>query len=69
MRIRPDGTGSNSSSRALLRIYDVALSPTLDIFTRDNTNDGGGWNDRVSFHPPGAHMGYPMLFTEFSTKT
>ena len=43
----------------------MAVSPTLDIFTRDNTNDGGGWNDRVSFHPPGAHMGYPMYFKNF----
>ncbi|HSI11811.1 MAG TPA: HEAT repeat domain-containing protein [Chthoniobacter sp.] len=66
VRIRPDGTGLELVVEGTRNIYDVAVSPTLDIFTRDNTNDGGGWNDRLSFHPPGAHMGYPMLFKNFS---
>ena len=66
VRIRPDGTGLELVVEGTRNILDVALSPTLDIFTRDNTNDGGGWNDRLSFHPPGAHMGYPMLFKNFN---
>lgn len=66
VRIRPDGTGLELVVEGTRNIYDVAVSPTLDIFTRDNTNDGGGWNDRLSFHPPGAHMGYPMLFKNFN---
>jgi putative heme-binding domain-containing protein len=66
VRIRPDGTGLELVVEGTRNIYDVVVSPTLDIFTRDNTNDGGGWNDRVSFHPPGAHMGYPMLFKNFN---
>ncbi|MEP6671027.1 MAG: c-type cytochrome [Chthoniobacter sp.] len=65
VRIRPDGTGLELVVEGTRNIYDVAVSPTLDIFTRDNTNDGGGWNDRLSFHPPGAHMGYPFLFKNF----
>ena len=66
VRIRPDGTGFEIVSRGQRNIYDVAVSPTLDLFTRDNTNDGGGWNVRLSFVPPGAHMGYPYLFKNFA---
>jgi putative heme-binding domain-containing protein len=65
IRIRPDGTGLELVVEGTRNIYDVAVSPTLDLFTRDNTNDGGGWNDRLSFNPPGAHLGYPMLFKNF----
>ena len=28
--------------------------------------DGGGWDVRLSFVPPGAHMGYPTLFKNFA---
>ncbi|EDY20046.1 heme-binding protein [Chthoniobacter flavus Ellin428] len=66
VRIRPDGTGLELFVEGTRNIYDVSVTPTLDVFTRDNTNDGGGWNDRLSFHPPGAHMGYPMLFKNFN---
>ena len=66
VRIRPDGTGFEIVSRGQRNIYDVAVSPTLDLFTRDNTNDGGGWNVRLSFVPPGAQMGYPYLFKNFA---
>ncbi len=66
VRVRPDGTGLEIVSRGQRNIYDVAVSPTLDLFTRDNTNDGGGWDVRLSFVPPGAHMGYPTLFKNFA---
>ena len=65
VRVRPDGTGFEIISRGQRNIYDVAISPTLDLFTRDNTNDGGGWNVRLSHVPPGAQMGYPTLFKNF----
>ena len=65
VRIRPDGTGLELVAEDTRNIYDVAVSPTLDLFTRDNTNDGGGWNVRLSHVPPGAHMGYPTLFINF----
>ena len=65
VRVRPDGTGLEIVSRGQRNIYDVAVSPTLDLFTRDNTNDGGGWDVRLSHVPPGAHMGYPTLFKNF----
>jgi putative heme-binding domain-containing protein len=66
VRIRPDGTGFEIVSHGQRNIYDVAVSPTLDLFTRDNTNDGGGWDVRLSHVPAGAHMGYPTLFKNFA---
>lgn len=65
VRVRPDGTGLEIVSRGQRNIYDVAVSPTLELFTRDNTNDGGGWDVRLSHVPPGSHMGYPTLFKNF----
>ncbi len=47
VRVRTDGTGLEYVSRGQRNIYDVAVSPTLEVFTRDNTNDGGAWNDRL----------------------
>lgn len=64
-RVRPDGAELELVSRGQRNIYDVAVSPLLDLFTRDNTNDGGGWNVRLSYVPHGAQMGYPSLFLNF----
>ncbi len=66
LRIRPDGSGMEMAARGTRNILDVAISPTLELFTRDNTNDGDDWNDRLSFVPFGAQMGYPALFRNFS---
>ncbi|MDB6173684.1 MAG: putative heme-binding protein [Chthoniobacteraceae bacterium] len=65
VRVRTDGTGLEFVSRGQRNIYDVAVSPTLDLFTRDNTNDGDGWNDRLSHVVPGANYGYPSLYQNF----
>lgn len=64
-RVRPDGSELELVSRGQRNIYDVAVSPMMDLFTRDNTNDGGGWNVRLSYVPHGAQMGYPWLFVNF----
>jgi len=64
-RVRPDGSGLEIVCDGLRNIYDVAVSPTLDLFTRDNTNDGGGWNVRLSHIIPTGHYGYPRLFVNF----
>ena len=66
VRVRTDGTGLEIVSRGQRNIYDVAVSPTLDLFTRDNTNDGGGWNTRLSHIVSGAQYGYPSLFRNFA---
>jgi putative heme-binding domain-containing protein len=66
VRIRPDGTGLEKVVTGTRNILAVAISPTMELFTRDNTNDGDDWNDRLSFNPFGAQMGYPTLFRNFA---
>jgi putative heme-binding domain-containing protein len=66
VRVRPDGSGMELVVRGARNILAVAVSPTLDLFTRDNTNDGGGWNIRLSHNPVGAQMGYPSLYKNFA---
>ena len=66
VRIRPDGTGMEKVVTGTRNILAVAISPTLELFTRDNTNDGDDWNDRLAFNPVGAQMGYPSLYRNFS---
>lgn len=65
VRVRTDGTGLEIVSRGQRNIYDVAIDPFMNLFTRDNTNDGGGWNVRISHVVPGGNYGYPRLFTNF----
>ncbi len=65
-RVRPDGSELEVFATGLRNIYDVALSPELDAFTRDNTNDGGGWNVRLSHVIPSGVYGYPSLFQNFA---
>ena len=47
-------------------IYDVAIDPFMNIFTRGNTNDGGGWNVRFIHHIQSGNYGYPVLFKSFT---
>ena len=46
VRVRPDGTELEVYSRGTRNILEVAVDPLLNAFTRDNTNDGGGWDIR-----------------------
>ena len=66
VRVRPDGSELEIVSRGQRNIFDVAVSPRLDLFTLDNTNDGGGWDKRLSHVPHGGQMGYPSLFAHFA---
>ncbi|MGJ8696413.1 MAG: DUF7133 domain-containing protein [Verrucomicrobiaceae bacterium] len=65
-RVRPDGTELEVFSYHTRNICDVAISPRLDIFSRDNTNDGKGWNIRVHHHTSGVDHGYPRLYKNFT---
>lgn len=65
-RVRPDGSELEVYVDSTRNICDVAVSPTLDLFTRDNTNDGKGWNLRVHHLLAGADMGYPRLYKNFA---
>jgi putative heme-binding domain-containing protein len=65
VRIRTDGSGLESYSSGQRNIFDVAIDPLMNIFTRDNTNDGDGWNDRLSYIVPTGYYGYPSMFKHF----
>ncbi len=69
VRVRPDGSGMELIVRGARNILAVAISPTLELFTRDNTNDGDDWDDRITFNPLGAQLGYPTLFRNFADET
>lgn len=66
LRVRPDGTGMEEFSHGLRNVYKVAIDPFMNIFTRDNTNDGGGWNIRFSHQHQTGEYGYPVLFQNFT---
>jgi hypothetical protein len=65
VRVRPDGTGLEIVTVGTRNIYDVGIDPFAHAFTRDNTNDGGGWDTRFHYLAPNANMGYPSLFRYF----
>lgn len=66
VRIRPDGTEMEIYSWGQRNILDVSIDPYMNIFTRDNTNDGGGWDIRLSHILQTADYGYPSLYKNFS---
>src|SRR5579872_587777 len=47
LRCRPDGRDLHVFSTGLRNIYDVALDSELNVFVRDNENDGGDYKIRV----------------------
>ena len=65
VRVRPDGTGLEFVTVGTRNIYDIGLDPFGRAFTRDNTNDGRGWNTRFHWLAQGANMGYPSLYLNF----
>lgn len=66
IRVRPDGTGLQIYSTGTRNILEVAISPSMDIFARDNTNDGGGWNVRFHHFTGMEDHGYPRLYKNFN---
>jgi putative heme-binding domain-containing protein len=69
LRVRPDGSEMEPYSFNVRNICDVAITPTLDMFSRDNTNDGKGWNTRFHHFMPMGDCGYPRLYQKFSNET
>jgi len=66
VRVRPDGTELEIFTHGTRNVYDVAIDPYMNVFTRENTNDGGGWNVRFSHHIQSGEYGYPVLFQHFT---
>jgi putative membrane-bound dehydrogenase-like protein len=65
VRVRPDGSGLEIFSRGTRNILEAAVSPLLDIFARDNTNDGDGWDVRFHHFTGLDDHGYPRLYKHF----
>jgi putative membrane-bound dehydrogenase-like protein len=64
LRCRPDGRDLHVFAGGLRNIYDVTLDAELNVFVRDNENDGGTYKIRVCHSFFGADHGYPYLYDE-----
>jgi putative membrane-bound dehydrogenase-like protein len=64
LRCRPDGSDLHVFSTGLRNIYDIALDEELNVFVRDNENDGGTYMVRFCHSFFGADHGYPYLYEE-----
>ncbi|MCB1061386.1 MAG: discoidin domain-containing protein [Verrucomicrobiae bacterium] len=65
IRFRPDGSGLELFSTGTRNILGTPISPLLEIFARDNTNDGGGWDVRFHHFTGLEDHGYPRLYKNF----
>jgi putative heme-binding domain-containing protein len=66
LRVRPDGSQIEPYALMVRNICDTAISPELDLFSRDNTNDGKGWNTRFHHYTQLGDHGYPRLYQNFA---
>jgi len=64
LRCRADGRDLHVFATGLRNIYDIALDEELNVFVRDNENDGGDYLVRVYHSFFGADHGYPYLYAE-----
>lgn len=65
IRFRPDGSGLELFATGTRNILGTPISPLLDIYSRDNTNDGGGWDVRFHHFTGLEDHGYPRLYKNF----
>lgn len=66
VRVRPNGTDLEIFCSGLRNPFDIAIDPFLNLFARDNTNDGAGWDTRVSLLRQTGLYGYTQLFANFT---
>jgi len=66
IRVRPDGTGLELVSHGTRNILEVAVGPLMEMFARDNTNDGGGWDVRFHHFTGLENHGYPVFHKNFA---
>ncbi|MEC9095820.1 MAG: HEAT repeat domain-containing protein, partial [Planctomycetota bacterium] len=66
VRVRPDGTEMEIYNWGQRNILDVCIDPLMNVYTRDNTNDGGGWDIRLSHIHQSGNYGYPSLYVNFT---
>jgi putative heme-binding domain-containing protein len=61
-RMRPDGTGLEVYCTGTRNHLQAAINAEDEMFTFDNTDDGGGWWKRVTHMVDGGFYGYPYDF-------
>jgi putative heme-binding domain-containing protein len=61
-RMRPDGTGLEVYCTGTRNHLEVAINSEDEMFTYDNTDDGGGWWMRLTHMVDGGYYGYPFDF-------
>ena len=69
VRVRPDGAEMEIHNWGQRNILDVCIDPFMNVFTRDNTNDGGGWDIRLSHLLQSGEYGYPSLYLNFTEES
>jgi putative membrane-bound dehydrogenase-like protein len=65
VRLRPDGSGLEIYATGIRNCYDVAVDPYLDLFCRENDNDGHGWTVRLHHIVMDGDHGYPGLYRAY----
>ncbi len=66
LRVRPDGRELEVFAVGLRNPFAIAIDPYMNLFTRDNTNDGAGWDVRLSHLIQSADYGYPLRFMNYT---
>jgi putative heme-binding domain-containing protein len=61
-RMRRDGTGLEVYCTGTRNCLEPAINAEDEIFTYDNTDDGGGWWKRETHMVDGGYYGYPFDF-------
>lgn len=64
LRCRPDGSDLHVFAAGLRNIYDIALDDELNVFVRDNENDGGDYLIRLYHCFYGSEHGYPYHYRQ-----
>jgi putative membrane-bound dehydrogenase-like protein len=64
LRCRKDGSDLHIFATGTRNIYDISLDEDLNVFFRDNENDGGTYMIRVCHSFFGADHGYPYKYYE-----
>lgn len=62
LRFAPDGRDLEIFTSGLRNTLHHCENEIGEWFTRDNTNDGDGWDSRLFHLIPGGNYGYPYLF-------
>ena len=65
VRVRPDGTELEMYAFGTRNVVDLCIDPLMNVYARDNTNDGDGWDSRLMYIVQSANYGYPVLYRSF----